>query len=63
VASSAAGEGVGQAACGEALVRGVNYVPDSFDASDDNDNSVEVQSICSDGKKEVSKLDLGEALV
>jgi hypothetical protein len=38
------GEGDDQDARGEALVRGVNYVPDSFDASKDEDNDVEVES-------------------
>jgi hypothetical protein len=38
------GEGDDQDARGEALVRGVNYVSDSFDASKDEDNDIEVES-------------------
>jgi hypothetical protein len=60
--ASSASEEVGQAACGEVPVHGVNYVPDSFDTGDGK-NGVEVQSIYSEGKKEVSKLDFSEALV
>jgi hypothetical protein len=41
---ASAGEGDGQDARGERLVRGVDYVPDSFDASEDEDNGVEVES-------------------
>jgi hypothetical protein len=41
---ASAGEGDGQDAHGERLVRGVDYVPDSFDASEDEDNGVEVES-------------------
>jgi hypothetical protein len=45
-AVASAGEGDSQDAHGEALVLGVNYALDSFDASEDKDNGVEVESAC-----------------
>jgi hypothetical protein len=41
---ASAGEGDSQDARGEALVHGINYAPDSFDASEDEDNDVEIES-------------------
>jgi hypothetical protein len=48
---------------GRGLVRGVDYVPDSFDGSDDEDlGDEEVRSARVEGDEKVAELELGDSL-